>query len=51
MRGGSEGLVERRNSTVNDRVILFVAWHGILLARMLTDRGAEYCGNPEHHVV
>ena len=23
--------------------------HGIVLCRVLTDRGTEYCGNPEHH--
>ncbi len=28
----------------NDRVIPFLAEHGIALLRVLTDRGAEYCG-------
>ena len=23
--------------------------HGVVLQRILTDRGTEYCGNPEHH--
>src|SRR3977135_206972 len=23
--------------------------HGMVLQRILTDRGTEYCGNPEHH--
>ncbi len=34
---------------VNDRVLPFFEGHGIPLCRMLTDRGTEYCGNPEHH--
>jgi transposase InsO family protein len=34
---------------LNDRVLPLFAEHGIPLLRMLTDRGTEYCGNPEHH--
>ena len=34
---------------LNDRVLPFFEGHGIALSRVLTDRGTEYCGNPEHH--
>ena len=34
---------------LNDRVLAFFEEHEISLLRMLTDRGTEYCGNPEHH--
>jgi hypothetical protein len=34
---------------LNDRVLPFFAEHEIALSRMLTDRGTEYCGNPERH--
>jgi transposase InsO family protein len=34
---------------LNDRVLPFFAEHEIPLSRILTDRGTEYCGNPEHH--
>lgn len=34
---------------LNDRVLPFFDEHGIKLGRVLTDRGTEYCGNPEHH--
>lgn len=34
---------------LNDRVVPFFDAHGIPLCRILTDRGTEYCGNPEHH--
>ena len=34
---------------LNDRVIPFFDEHEIPLCRVLTDRGTEYCGNPEHH--
>ena len=34
---------------LNDRVIPFFDEQGIKLSRVLTDRGTEYCGNPEHH--
>jgi transposase InsO family protein len=34
---------------LNDRVVPFFEAHGIRLLRVLTDRGTEYCGNPERH--
>ncbi|MEY9138986.1 transposase InsO family protein [Bradyrhizobium diazoefficiens] len=34
---------------LNDRVAPFFDARGIPLNRILTDRGTEYCGNPEHH--
>ena len=34
---------------LNDRVLPFNDEHEIPVCRMLTDRGTEYCGNPEHH--
>jgi len=34
---------------LNDRVVPFFTEHDIALLRVLTDRGTEYCGNPEHH--
>ncbi len=34
---------------LNDRVLPFFAEHAILLSRVLTDRGTEYCGAPERH--
>jgi len=34
---------------LNDRVVPFFDEHGLRLLRMLTDRGTEYCGNPEQH--
>jgi transposase InsO family protein len=34
---------------LNDRVLPFFDEHGIRLLRVLTDRGTEYCGNPERH--
>lgn len=34
---------------LNDRVLPFFDEQGIPLLRLLTDRGTEYCGNPEHH--
>ncbi len=34
---------------LNDRVLPFFEEQGLPLLRMLTDRGTEYCGNPEHH--
>jgi transposase InsO family protein len=34
---------------LNDRVIPFFDAREIKLCRVLTDRGTEYCGNPEHH--
>src|SRR5512147_2015288 len=34
---------------LNDRVVPFFDEHGIVLSRILTDRGTEYCGTPERH--
>jgi transposase InsO family protein len=34
---------------LNDRVLPFYEEHGIPLLRILTDRGTEYKGRPEHH--
>jgi transposase InsO family protein len=34
---------------LNDRVVPFYDEHGIPLSRVLTDRGTEFCGRPEHH--
>ena len=34
---------------VNDRVVPFYDAREVRLCRLLTDRGTEYCGNPEHH--
>jgi transposase InsO family protein len=34
---------------LNDRVVPFYDEHDIRLSRVLTDRGTEYCGNPERH--
>jgi transposase InsO family protein len=34
---------------LNDRVVPFFEEQGIQLQRILTDRGTEYCGKPEHH--
>lgn len=34
---------------LNDRVVPFFDAQDIPLSRILTDRGTEYCGNPEHH--
>jgi transposase InsO family protein len=34
---------------LNDRVIPFFEEHELKLLRILTDRGSEYCGNPERH--
>lgn len=35
--------------TLNDRVVPFFEEQGIPLMRILTDRGTEFCGKPEHH--
>ncbi|HNW70150.1 MAG TPA: IS481 family transposase [Bacteroidales bacterium] len=45
---------DRKNALVaadllNDRIIPFYQEHKIPLLRVLTDRGTEYCGRPEHH--
>jgi transposase InsO family protein len=47
-------LYDRKNALVasdllNDRVIPFYEEQDLRLLRILTDRGSEYCGNPEHH--
>jgi transposase InsO family protein len=34
---------------LNDRVLPFFEEHAIAVLRILTDRGTEYCGNPERH--
>ena len=34
---------------LNDRVVPFFEEREVKLSRVLTDRGTEYCGNPEHH--
>src|SRR6202012_3009278 len=34
---------------LNDRVVPLYETSGIALRRVLTDRGTEYCGNPEQH--
>jgi transposase InsO family protein len=34
---------------LNDRVLPFFEEQGILVSRVLTDRGTEYCGNPQSH--
>jgi transposase InsO family protein len=34
---------------LNDRVLPFYEDHGIPVGRVLTDRGTEFCGNPERH--
>jgi transposase InsO family protein len=34
---------------LNDRVVPFFEAQEVKLCRTLTDRGTEYCGNPEHH--
>ena len=34
---------------LNDRVIPFFDEHEVMLQRVLTDRGTEYCGAPERH--
>ena len=34
---------------LNDQVLPFYDEHSIPLCRVLSDRGSEYCGNPERH--
>lgn len=34
---------------LNDRIVPFFDAQEVKLCRVLTDRGTEYCGNPEHH--
>jgi transposase InsO family protein len=47
-------IYDRNNALVaadllNDRVVTFFEKHDIMLLRILTDRGTEYCGSREHH--
>jgi transposase InsO family protein len=47
-------LYDRKNALVaadvlNERVLPLYEEHDIPLLRILTDRGTEYCGSPEHH--
>ncbi len=47
-------LYDRKNALVaadllNDQVVPFFDEQQILLLRILTDRGTEYCGNRQHH--
>lgn len=51
---GTAKLYDRKNAlvaadTLNDRVIPFFEEQEVPLLRILTDRGTEFCGNPEHH--
>jgi transposase InsO family protein len=34
---------------LNDCVLPFFEEHGVKLLRVLSDRGSEFCGNPERH--
>jgi len=34
---------------LNDRVVPFFEAHALVVSRVLTDRGTEYCGRPESH--
>lgn len=34
---------------LNERVLPYYEQHGLPVLRILTDRGTEYCGKPEHH--
>jgi hypothetical protein len=36
-------------ASLRRRIVPFFDSYGIPLARVLTDPGTEYCGNPEHH--
>jgi transposase InsO family protein len=42
-------MTARRRSLRPNRVSPFYEENGVALQRILTDRGTEYCGNPEHH--
>ena len=53
-RSASAKLYDRKTpitaaDLLNDRVLPFYEERGVPLQRILTDRGTEYCGNPEHH--
>ena len=54
LQGGFAKLYDRKTpitaaDLMNDRVVPFFDEHEIALSRVLTDRGTEYCGNPERH--
>lgn len=53
-RSPSPSLYDRKSALtaadlLNDRVVPFYDAQEVKLCRVLTDRGTEYCGNPEHH--
>jgi hypothetical protein len=53
-RGRSPKLYERKTpltaaDLLNDRVVPFYDQHEVRRCRVLTDRGTESCGHPEHH--
>ena len=53
-QGGFAKLYDRKTpitaaDLLNDRVLPFFEEHEVKLLRVLTDRGSEYCGNPEQH--
>ena len=39
----------RRQIILNERVLPFYEEHELPGVNILTDRGTEYCGKPEHH--
>lgn len=45
-RRGRWGQARVAAELLNDRVIPFYDEHGVVLQRILTDRGTEYCGIP-----
>jgi transposase InsO family protein len=54
MKGVGRILYDRKTpitaaDLLNDRVLPFFDAHEVKLLRVLTDRGSEYCGNPERH--
>lgn len=48
-KSGTIFSLERAADMLNDRVLPFFEQQGLLLLRVLTDRGTEYKGKPEHH--
>ena len=42
-------IIRTKVGLLNDRVIPFFDEHDVALQRVLTDRGTQYCGNPERH--
>jgi hypothetical protein len=53
-QSGLRQALNRKNVLVaadllNDQVLPFFEQEEIRLLRVLTDRGTEYCGTPEHH--